>query len=116
MPIRDENHVSHVDRGGESERDLLLVETSEERFDRIAFAQRALDLVRPQRTRVAVCEGVFRVHVASGKNWRGGYERWAVLSVPPKASRRAIALAALELAAPSAEPPPYALDVLLASA
>jgi hypothetical protein len=114
MFIRDEDHVSHVGEAGE--RELLLVETSDERFDRMAFARRALDLVCPKRTRVALCEGASRVHVESGKNWRGSFDRWAVFVVPPKASRRAIAFGAMALASPGAHPEPWALDVLLAEA
>jgi hypothetical protein len=97
------------------ERDLRLLETSEERFDRIAFAQRALDLVRPTRTRVAIGEGRVRVHVESGRNWRGGApgSKWGMLLVPRTASRRAIALGVLELIG---EPTPFSLDVLLALA
>jgi hypothetical protein len=112
MSIRDESHIAA------NRADLVrsaLVETSDERFDRMVFAQHALDLVRLVGTRVAVCEGLSKVHVASGKNWRGGYDRWAVLSIPPRASRRAIALAVAELAAqcPAA---PFTFDVLLAGA
>jgi hypothetical protein len=113
MPVRDESHVREVEVA--SERDPWRVESSEERFDRIAFARRALDLVRPVGTRVAICEGTAAVHVASGRNWRGGYARWAVLSIPPRASRRAIALAVAELAGRSPAAP-FAFDVLLAGA
>jgi hypothetical protein len=91
---------------------FVLVETSSERFDRMAFAERALALVRPPNTRVALCEGRARVVVESGRAWGSARDaRWAVLRVPPSASRRAIAVAALALAGPSQHP--YALDVLL---
>jgi hypothetical protein len=65
------------------------------------------------------------MRVESGRTWgRAGAERWALLAIPPSASRRAIALAVVELAA-SARPKgedvsedaaghrPWALDVLL---
>ena len=95
------------------ERELALVETSAERFDRLEFARRALDLVRPRRTTVALCEGTARVHVESGRVWgRAPDARWAVLAIPPRASRRAIAIAVAGLAR---EADPYALDVLLAA-
>ena len=92
-------------------RETALVETSDEAFDRVAFAARALEIVRPVRTRVAICEGSFRVRVESGRRW-GGPEgaRWAIVSVPPRASRRAIVLAIAELAGDAV---PYAFDVLL---
>lgn len=87
-------------------------ETSDERFDRAAFARRALDLVQPPRTTVAICEGAARMRVESGRAWgRGPGERWALLAIPAGASRRAIALAVAELA--THEHRPWALDVLL---
>jgi hypothetical protein len=93
--------------------ELEELETSSERFDRVAFAERALALVRPANTRVAICEGRTRITVESGRAWgRAADARWALVTVPPAASRRAIAVAALTLAGPS--PEPYALDVLLA--
>src|SRR5690349_24995417 len=72
---------------------------SVEVFDRIAFAERALSLVRPKGTTVAVREGRRRVKLDSGRQWGEGPDRrWAILSVPHDASRRAIAHAVLELA------------------
>ncbi len=95
-------------------------------FDRIAFAERALALVRPRGTTVAICEGHRRVRLERGRQWgRSPDARWAILSVPPNASRRAILDAVLTLAAddPSrlrdAASSPYRswfFDVLLDSA
>jgi hypothetical protein len=71
-----------------------------ESFDRIAFAERAVALVRPPETTVAVCEGRRRVRVESGRQWGGApAARWAILAVPRHASRRAILNAVLTLAA-----------------
>jgi hypothetical protein len=109
VAFRDETDFADIAH----ERELALVETSVERFDRIAFAKRALDLVRPPRTTVALCEGTARVHVESGRVWgRAPDARWAVLTIPPRASRRAIVIAVAGLAQGAG---PYALDVLLAS-
>jgi hypothetical protein len=93
-----------------------LDQSSSEAFDRMAFAERALALVRPRRTTVAICEGARRVRVEAGRQWGGAPgERWAILSVPRDASRRAIARAVLGLASPSAvDARPWALDVLVA--
>ena len=89
-----------------------LFEQSNERFDRFAFAARALELLALERTTVALCEGRAQVRVESGRQWgRRRGERWAVLSIPPRASRRAIAIAVAELAAKSYAP--YVMDVLL---
>lgn len=94
--------------------DYDLAEENDERFDRMAFAAAALDLVRPPRTRVALCAGATRVRVESGRLWgRGEGARWAMLSIPARASRRAIALGVTELADGSTRP--WALDVLLAA-
>jgi hypothetical protein len=93
------------------EHDRVLDETSDERFDRTAFAMQALELVRPPRTTVAVCSGS-RLRVETGRAWgRHPAERWAMLSIPPTASRRAIATAIAELAR---APRPYVLDLLFA--
>jgi len=72
--------------------------TSSEQFDRIAFAMRALRLLRPRMT-VAVYPrtsslAVERVH---DRSKQGGIT-WATLGVPPDASRAHIALAVAELA------------------
>jgi hypothetical protein len=100
---------------GDSDRERAAFETSDERFDRAAFARRALDLVRPKNTTVAICEGAARVTLESGRSWgrRPPGEKWAMLVVSPRASRRAIALAVAELVeAPRA----YVLDILMGDA
>ena len=107
MPTRsiDDFHEARL------ERDRALEERSEERFDRCAFAVEALGRVRPARVTVAVCEGS-RLRLETGRVWGGGEaQRWALLSVPPDASRRAIAAAVASLARESR---PYAIDLLFA--
>jgi hypothetical protein len=95
------------------ERELDGTETSSERFDRVAFAARAVSLVKPHNMCVAIGRGRSRVVVESGRAWGSGEDaRWAMLSVPPMASRRAIAAAVATLTGPA--PAPYALSVLLA--
>jgi hypothetical protein len=91
MP-RIEVEVERFDRAED------LAESSTEIFDRIAFAERAIALACPPRTRVAICQGSRRVQVTSGRQWgaKAG-SRWAIMSVPPDASRRAIASAVLGL-------------------
>ena len=106
MRIDDPSHVL----GTEDLRELA--EEDDEPFDRFAFAMAALDLLRPPRTRVALCAGSSRVRIESGRAWgRGEGARWALLSIPARASRRAIALAVAEIAYGSGAP--WALDVLL---
>jgi hypothetical protein len=94
------------------EHDEASAEASDEAFDRVAYAARALTLLRlPARTTVAILEGRSRVRVETGRVWGKNDTRWAMVSVPPTASRRAIALAIASVAGRSA---PWALDVLLA--
>jgi hypothetical protein len=107
------------------DRERAVDETSDERFDRAAFARHALDLLKPQAFVVAICGGATRMRVESGRLWgrrrttdeapeRGAPAsptHWAMLAIPARASRRAIALAVAELAR---VPPPYALDILFA--
>lgn len=88
-------------------------QSSSESFDRVAFAERALALVRPPGTTVAICPGARRLRVQAGRQWGAAAgKRWAVLSVPANASRKAIASAVLELGDGSV-PRPWALDVLI---
>lgn len=96
--------------------DEVLWQRSSDSFDRLAFAERAVALVRPPGTTVAICEGRRRVRLESGRQWGGRPgARWAILSVPRDASRRAIVAAVLGLNDGKA-PLPYALDVLLGEA
>jgi hypothetical protein len=91
------------------ERDQFGRETSDEHFDRTAFARRALEIVRPPRTTVAICPDARRMRVEYGPSWRHRGEGWALLAIPRNASRRAIALAVAEI---SRVPRAWALDVL----
>jgi hypothetical protein len=72
--------------------------TSGEKFDRIAFAMRALRLLRPRMT-VAVYprSSSLEVEQVYDRSKNGGVT-WATLGVPPDASRAHIALAVAELA------------------
>jgi hypothetical protein len=90
--------------------DRVADETSDERFDRTAFARRAVDLLEPARMTVAICDGASRLRVESGRVWGRPSERWALLAIPTHASKRAIAVAVAQLADGSRA---YALDVLM---
>ena len=94
----------------EGEQERAAWESSTESFDRVAFAERALELLGPPpRTTVAICSGRSRIRVEAGRTWGKPGERWAMLIVPPDASRRAIALAVAEIADRGA---PWAFAVL----
>lgn len=99
----------------ERQENAILWQSSSEDFDRIAFAERIVALVRPKGTTVAICEGMRRVRLQYGRQWGGPPgARWAILSVPKTASRRAIASAVLGLH--GGETKPFALDVLASEA
>ncbi len=91
-------------------------ETSSESFDRVAFAMSAIALVRPLGMTVAVCGESARLRIEEGRSWgRGEGARWALVCIPPNASRRAIAVAVSQLAAgKEIAASPYALDLLFA--
>ncbi len=93
------------------ERDREGDEESSEDFDRFAFAEKALALVRPHETMVLLGRTKGRLHVEVGRHWGRGNARWAVLLLPPRASRRAIAIAVASLAREPGKA--YSLDVLL---
>ncbi len=84
-------------------------------FDRIAFAMRALDVLRPRRMKVAVYQAASTLNIQSGPTL-GGREgaAWAMVGIPPHASREHIAYALAELA--GAASIPYAVQAVLAKA
>jgi hypothetical protein len=116
MPVFDLSRLDAV----EEER-VIADDGSRELFDRVAFATRAVEKLRPRRMTVCVCESKSKLTVRSGRTWgRREGESWAIVCVPKTASRRAIALAVSRLGM-APEPPyrgaePYALDVLMAGA
>lgn len=82
-----------------------------EAFDRVAYAKRLLRVLSPAGLRVAICPGTEKLSVESGRDWFRGRGRWALLSVPPDASRAHIAVTVARLAGREADP--YVLDVLM---
>lgn len=86
----------------------------EQRFDRVAFALRALGLLKPTRTRVAVFAS-HRLEVQQGVDLaRGPDARWVMLGVPEDASAESIVLALTKLE--RGAPERYVLDVMLGEA
>ena len=81
-------------------------------FDRIAFAMRALHRLRPKRMTVAVYPAVAALRVESGHDLRRKGSSWAIVGIPPHASREHIAYALAELA--GREAVPYVVQMLLA--
>jgi hypothetical protein len=82
-------------------------------FDRIAFAMRALRRLRPRRMKVAVYSATASLKVQSGADFRRGEgATWAMVGIPPHASREHIAYALVELTGVASVP--YAVQMLLA--
>lgn len=90
-------------------------DVSSESFDRVAFAERAVALVKPPRMRVAICEGARRMRVSSGRQWGKPGVTWAMVMIPPNASRKAIAAAVLSLH-DGGDVSAWSLDVLMSGA
>ncbi|MBI5533376.1 MAG: hypothetical protein HY898_11720 [Deltaproteobacteria bacterium] len=85
-----------------------------EKFDRVAFAMRALRLLKPAHMTVVVYEGNFAVRVHKGPDLRHGPESsWGMIAVPPHASRAEIAVAVVDLAGRTHDP--YAVDLVMAA-
>ncbi|HET9956629.1 MAG TPA: hypothetical protein VFQ61_19160 [Polyangiaceae bacterium] len=68
-----------------------------ERFSRIEFALRVLDLLRPNMN-VTLYESLSRIQVRRGRDWSVGAEAsWALVAIPRTADRHSIAFALAEL-------------------
>jgi hypothetical protein len=81
-------------------------------FDRIGFAMRALEILKPRDVTVAVYEGRNEVEVERGRAWgRGPKKEWAMVSIPNHASRESIAIALAKLAGVAEVP--YVIETLL---
>ena len=96
--MRHAGGVSHEIRYQDPEREHLFELRVTERFSRIEFALRVLDLLRPDMT-VTVHEGLHRIRVRRGRDWsQGGDVDWASIAIPATAGRHNIAFALAELA------------------
>ena len=82
-----------------------------EAFDRLAYARQLLGVLKVNR-RVALCVGTDKIQVDQG-GWPGlpQHPPWAILSIPPDASRAHIALTIAQLAGRSRDP--FLLDTML---
>lgn len=82
-------------------------------FDRIAFAMRALRRLRTRRMRVIVYATLSTLQVEQGNDPRRGKgATFALVGIPPHASREHIVYALAELAGVASMP--YAIQALLA--
>jgi len=102
----DDARAGHVLEG---ERRLATTFGSTENFDRIAFAMRLLRVLRPPHLRIAVYERYHELKVERGRDLANG-PSWAMVGIPPHASREHIALALAELAGVARVP--FLVDLL----
>ena len=104
--VSDQSHHVFVDPARRYERH------DPEPFDRIAFAMRALALLRPRIDKIAVYSSVARMVVERGRDMRAeGDTDWALVGIPPHASRESIAVALAELAGVARQP--FVVDLLV---
>jgi hypothetical protein len=81
-------------------------------FDRVAYAMRALDMLKPKHLKVVVYQRIDDMHIEQGRELRDGPNaRWAVVGIPPHASREHIAVGLARLAGVAHIP--YMIDVLV---
>ncbi|MEB2310827.1 MAG: hypothetical protein OZ921_12995 [Sorangiineae bacterium] len=83
-------------------------------FDRLAFAMRVLGVLRPRRVKVAVYRRLRELEVERGADLAHEGASWALVGIPPDASREQIAYALVELA--GLERSPFLVDALVAHA
>lgn len=96
------------------ERRELRREASDQRFDRIAFALRALRILKPRGLTVAVYERRSELTVERGRDWSSQHgSSWAMVGIPRDASREHIAVALAELSGRRDDP--YMIETLLAA-
>jgi hypothetical protein len=85
-----------------------------QRFDRVAFALRALRLLIPRETRIAVFRSN-HLHVVQGRDLaRGPNARWVMLGIPSDASAESIVLALTQIEGVGQHP--YTLEATLDTA
>lgn len=80
-------------------------------FDRIRFARRVIDVLRPPHLAVLIRHGHRVLRVETGEDWARPGRAWATVAIPRDATRADIVLAMLDLV--GAREDPYWLDVLL---
>lgn len=82
-----------------------------EEFDRIGYARRVLDALRPPGLSVLLRHGFRALRVEGGERWDRPGERWVEVAIPRDASREEIVFALLECA--GVEGDRYWSDLLL---
>lgn len=81
-----------------------------EEFDRVAFARRVLDVLKPQGVRVLLRDGRREFVIEQGRLWSTPDARWAMVAIPAQSSREDIVWTLVELIGYT--PGPYRFDVM----
>jgi hypothetical protein len=104
--VSERSNVAFVDR-------VRHFETADpEEFDRLEFARRALRMLRPPGLTVGVYRRHAELRIVCVRDLRRGEgARWAMVGIPPRASRAQIAHALADLA--GAADVPYMVDLLV---
>ncbi len=107
MKTEDESHFAIV------REERAPYHSTLERFDRIAFAMRALSILEPKHLRVAVYTRTRDLRVERARDLEAGGSDGgvALLGIPPDASRQSIALALADLT--GAAGTPFLVDLLV---
>lgn len=79
-----------------------------EPFDRVSYTMSLLRLLKPPMT-VAVYSGGRHLHIERSRR-RSSPEPWAILGIPPRATRESIAAAVVELS--ELQDAPFLVDLL----
>lgn len=81
-----------------------------EEFDRVDFARRVLDVLKPRGVRVLLRDGMTEFVIEQGRLWSAGEARWAMVAIPKQASREEIMWNLVEVVGYT--PGPYRFDVM----
>lgn len=81
-----------------------------EDFDRVDFARRVLDVLKPVGVRVLLRDGSREFVIEQGRLWTGANARWAIVAIPRQASREDILWNLVEVIGYT--PGPYRFDVM----
>ena len=81
-----------------------------EEFDRVDFARRVLDVLKPVGVRVLLRDGLRDFVIEQGRLWTAVNARWAIVAIPRQASREDILWNLVEVIGYT--PGPYRFDVM----
>jgi hypothetical protein len=81
-----------------------------EEFDRVGYARRVLELLKPRGVRVILRDGINEFVVEQGRLWAAADARWVMVAIPRQASREDIQVSLIEAVGYTSGP--YRFDVM----